>query len=187
MDTSKLFCQMMLGGQPFSIALPFDNCVVPTGVNGPVAIFITSDGQPLINNVRDRATTQLVAGPAMAFIDTQPQMLGQLSRGASATNPAVSTSTTTISPAQASAVIAAAGSSSAPAAAGSSGAAAASTGSTPSSGMSSALTSMSGPNPFMGQSADGSMTVDGWSNIPNSNSSTSTTPPAASDSSTGGY
>jgi hypothetical protein len=85
-DTSKLFCQMMVGGNPFSIALPFSNCVVPSGINGPVAIFITSDGQPLVNNVVDRATTQLVAGPTMAFIDSQPQTIGQLVRGSSSSS-----------------------------------------------------------------------------------------------------
>jgi hypothetical protein len=79
-STDGLFCQMMVGGQPTSIPLPIDQCVVPDGINGPVAIFITSDGQPLVNNVVDRATTQLVAGPTMAFIDTQPQMLGMLAR-----------------------------------------------------------------------------------------------------------
>ncbi|KAF8811855.1 hypothetical protein BYT27DRAFT_7252377 [Phlegmacium glaucopus] len=76
-DTSKFYCQMLLGGQPTSIPFPFNSCVVPPGINGPVAIFITSDGQPLINNVVDRATTQLVAGPLLTFIDTQPQKLGE--------------------------------------------------------------------------------------------------------------
>lgn len=170
-DTSKLFCQMLLGGQPFSIPLPFDNCVVPQGVNGPVAIFITSDGQPLINNVRDRATTQLVAGPTMAFIDTQPQMLGQLAR--SNGNSAISsTSTATISPAQASAVISAAGSSATgssnstavTSAAGSS-TTSASTSSASSPGSSPMSNLSGGPNTFVGPSANGAITVNGWTNI----------------------
>jgi hypothetical protein len=153
-DTSSFFCQMMLGGQPFSITLPYDNCVVPQGVNGPVAIFITSDDQPLINNVRDRATTQLVAGPTMAFIDSEPEMIGELvrSNGSSAI---ASTSTATISPAQASAVISAAGSSA--------------TSSSSSSGSSNSTTPVSdlssGPNTFVGSSGDGSITVDGWTNL----------------------
>lgn len=75
-DTSGFFCQMLLGGEPISITFPFDSCVVPQ-INGPVAIFITSDGQPLINNVVDRASTQLVAGPLLTFIDTDPQLLGE--------------------------------------------------------------------------------------------------------------
>ena len=60
--------------------MPFNNCVVPAGINGPSAIFITSDGQPLLNNVIDRATSQLVAGPTMVFIDSQTQTLGQVAR-----------------------------------------------------------------------------------------------------------
>ena len=62
---------MMLGGAPFSIPLPLDQCVVPSGINGPVAIYITSDGQPLLNNIIDQATNSIVAGPTMAFIDTE--------------------------------------------------------------------------------------------------------------------
>jgi rubrerythrin len=115
----KLFCQMLVGGQPMSIPLPLSQCVVPEGINGPVAIFVTSDGQPLLNDVKDRATSQLIAGPALAFIDTQPQMLGQLLRTGGAVNNsgagAASTATATISPAQASAIVSSAGSASAPA------------------------------------------------------------------------
>jgi hypothetical protein len=80
----KMFCQMLLGGQPFSIPLPFNECVVPNDINGPVAIFITSDGQPLVNNVRDRATVKTIAGPTMAFIDTKPERLGNLAKTGSA-------------------------------------------------------------------------------------------------------
>jgi hypothetical protein len=105
---------MLLGGQPTSIPFPFNNCVVPSGINGPVAVFITSDGQPLINNVVDRATTQLVAGPLLTFIDTQPQVLGETvginsgssCKSRSSSDGSNSTITTqTISPAQASALV----------------------------------------------------------------------------------
>jgi hypothetical protein len=145
-DTSTFFCQMLLGGQPFSIPLPYDNCVVPQGVNGPVAIFITSDGQPLINNVRDRATTQLVAGPAMAFIDTQPQVIGSLirSNGNSATAPTSTTTNSTMSMSNSNVSMS-------------------------NSTMSNSTMSMSdlssGPNTFIGSSSDGSITVNGWTNI----------------------
>jgi hypothetical protein len=174
-DTSKLFCQMLLGGQPASIPLPFDNCTVPEGINGPVAIFITSDGQPLVNNVRDRATSQLVAGPAMAFIDTKPQLLGQLARP-SAAAPPQSTSTRTISPSDASSIIAGASSTS-PAASSTSGVVSSSsappapTGSSGypangSSGTSSGTpTASSGPNTATGKSADGAITVNGWTGL----------------------
>jgi hypothetical protein len=109
----KLFCQMMIGGQATSIPLPLNQCVVPQGINGPVAIFVTSDGQPLLNDVKNRASSQLVAGPALAFIDTKPQALAQLLRsgsGGSNNGSSTTTSTKTISPAEASSVITAASS-----------------------------------------------------------------------------
>jgi len=96
-DTSGFYCQMLLGGQPTSIPFPFDSCVVPSGINGPVAIFITSDGQPLINNVVDRATTQLVAGPLVTFIDTVSQILGEtvgIASGSGSSSNSTSSSTT---------------------------------------------------------------------------------------------
>jgi hypothetical protein len=109
-----MFCQMLAGGLPFSISLPFDQCTVPQGINGPVAIFITSDSQPLVANVVQQATSQLVAGPTMAFIDTQTDVLGQMIRtvssgGATSSN----ASTTTISPGAATSIISSASAASA--------------------------------------------------------------------------
>ncbi|KAJ6595107.1 ferritin-like domain-containing protein [Mycena vulgaris] len=78
--TDGLFCNMIVGGASFSINLPLAECVVPNGINGPVAIWITSDAQPLVNNVVDRAKTQQVAGPTLTFIDSQPEMLVQMVR-----------------------------------------------------------------------------------------------------------
>lgn len=101
---------MLIGGMAMSIPLPMSQCVVPEGINGPVAIWITSDGQPLLNNLRDRATTQMIAGPTFAFIDTQPELLGQLARGGAVAGntgaPNESTSTRTISPGEASSILA---------------------------------------------------------------------------------
>ncbi|RPD74511.1 hypothetical protein L226DRAFT_571394 [Lentinus tigrinus ALCF2SS1-7] len=116
-DTSTLFCQMLVGGMPTSISLPLDQCIVPQGVEGPVGLFITADNQPLNNNVRDRATQAVLAGPTMAFIDTQKQQLSQLalSAGSSDSNnssngSSTDVSTTTISPSEASSIIASASS-----------------------------------------------------------------------------
>ncbi|KAH6896488.1 ferritin-like domain-containing protein [Coprinopsis sp. MPI-PUGE-AT-0042] len=102
-DQPNLHCQMLVGGKATAIPFPINDCVVPSDINGPVAIFVTSDAQPLLNNVRDRATTQLVAGPALAFIDIQPQTIA----------------TSTISPSQASGVVAGATGAGAPAPTGS--------------------------------------------------------------------
>ena len=76
---------MLVGGLPTAIALPLSQCIVPDGIEGPVGIFITDDptGQPLNNNVRDRANQAVLAGPTMAFIDTQKQLLGELALAAS--------------------------------------------------------------------------------------------------------
>lgn len=133
----NLHCQMLVGGKATAIPFPINDCVVPSDINGPVAIFVTSDGQPLVNNVRDRATTQLVAGPTLAFIDIQPQMIGQLARGSGL----ASTSTSTISPAQASGVVAGA-----PAATGAPG----------------VITLSASANIVTGPSTDGAITVNGW-------------------------
>ncbi|KAG7096511.1 hypothetical protein E1B28_003940 [Marasmius oreades] len=82
----ELFCQMLLGGFPNSITVPFNNCVVPAGLNGPMAIWVTSDEQPLLFNSVDRQTNnnKLVAGPTMTFVDTQPQTLVQMLRAENA-------------------------------------------------------------------------------------------------------
>ncbi|XP_006459736.1 hypothetical protein AGABI2DRAFT_177560 [Agaricus bisporus var. bisporus H97] len=121
--TDGKFCQMMIGGSPFSISLPLDQCVVPSGINGPVAIWITSDGQALLNDVVNRAAKGVVAGPTMAFIDTIPEALSEvavsgsdgLANNAGSSNPpsndgstSTTISTSTISPAEASSIIASA-------------------------------------------------------------------------------
>jgi len=77
-NPSTMFCQMLLGGAPNSISLPLSQCVVPGGTNGPVAIWITSDSQPIANDVVNRAPNSLVAGPAILYVDTVPQALGQM-------------------------------------------------------------------------------------------------------------
>ena len=106
----QLFCQMLLGGQPNSIPLPFNECVVPD-VNGPVAVFITADNQPLVSNTVDRQTNngKLLTGPSLLFVDTKPQVLAQMLRSGS-DGSKDSTSTQTITPEQASRVVAGASS-----------------------------------------------------------------------------
>lgn len=229
---------MILGGAAASIPLPFKDCVVPNDINGPVAIWITSDGQPLVNNVRDRATAQQVAGPAMAFIDTVTEELGKLAKpcdvkdsgshegkgkgsrkgsgshdgsdggsdskdGGSdnkddgsdnkgsdggSSDPAQAqgsgSSTTVISLDQASSIVASA-SSTTPAAAPTvtiAGAAA-----SPSSAQSNVAPASGGPNMQTGKSADGSITVNGWTNIPAADSAPAAAPAAPAAPASGGY
>lgn len=93
---------MLVGGLPCTISLPLSQCVVPQGINGPVALWITSDSQPLVNDPINRATDKLVAGPTIAFIDTVPQILGQLARTLGGSPPNV---TSTITPDQATSIL----------------------------------------------------------------------------------
>jgi len=161
-STDGLFCQMLVGGAPFAIVLPFNQCVVPDGIEGPVAIFVTSDGQPLNNNIRDQATTQLIAGPTMAFIDTKKEDISQLAitgtvSGSSGSSPAPagsdaptattlsSSSVQTITPAQASAIIVSAGA-------------------VPTGSSNAVVSTPGGPDLSTGTS--GALTVSGWSAVP---------------------
>jgi hypothetical protein len=151
----KMFCQMLVGGAPASIPLPFTDCVVPSDLNGPVAVFITADNQPLANNVRDRMTNnnKLLTGPALAFIDTQPQMLGQMLRGGSGSGS--SQTTQTISPEQASSVIQGASSTA-------TGGAQPTGASTP---VNNGVNNGGEPNRTTGLSQDGKINVIGWEGI----------------------
>jgi hypothetical protein len=141
---------MLAGGLPFSISLPFKQCTVPSGINGPVAIFVTSDSQPLAASVVQQASNSVVAGPTMAFIDTQPDMLSQtvraVSGGTSGSGSGSSASNVTTS----------AGPSATPPAANVAGAPGTSAATSPP------------PNTSTGPSPDGKVVVNGWSNLANS-------------------
>ncbi|KAH9991669.1 ferritin-like domain-containing protein, partial [Russula compacta] len=77
-STSGLYCQLLTGGQAASTALPMDKCVVPDWINGPVAILITSNDEPLNGNVVDRYSQSVVAGPVITFIDTHTDLIDGL-------------------------------------------------------------------------------------------------------------
>ena len=94
---------MMIGGIPFSISLPYDQCIVPPDVNGPVALYITNDTVPLANDVTTQFQGNIVAGPTIAFIDIDPQTLPALARNMNVTVD----SSSTITPDEASSLAAA--------------------------------------------------------------------------------
>jgi hypothetical protein len=75
-----LSCQMLTGNNATALVFPFEACVVPTDINGPVAIFITTDSQPLLADVTQQDSTIILAGPTIAFIDAQADALGSLVR-----------------------------------------------------------------------------------------------------------
>jgi hypothetical protein len=168
-DTDGLFCNMIVGGAPFAINLPLDQCTVPPGINGPVAVWVTSDSNPLINNVIDRDTTKQVAGPAFIEVDSQPDLLSQLVR--STGTAATTETTTTITPAEANSIIQNA--SGTATASGSSATSGTDSSSSPPSGSSSGSDSApsappSNPLPldFTGKSPDGKVNVLGLSSVP---------------------
>lgn len=130
---------MLFGGQVTALALPYDQCIVPQGVNGPVGIFITSSGTPLASNVVVRAESEVLAGPAMAFIDSSPEALGALIRPTSS-NPTVVTTNTTISSSTAASII----------------------------DSGSSTGSAGGPDLSTGPFNGGNITVVGWMNLPSS-------------------
>jgi len=155
-STDGFSCQMLAGGLPFSISLPFNQCVVPDGITGPVALWITSDAQPLANSAVDRSQSSIIAGPTMVFLDNKPEVLGQMVRAASSSGSPPATSTTTITQDQASSILSNAVPSST---------ISANPGSPSSSGTPSVLQNAGGPNLYVGPSPDGKMVVNGWSNV----------------------
>lgn len=116
LDTSSLFCNMIVGGALDAISLPYDQCVVPMGINGPVAISILNDSQPLLaSDIVDQSALTTVCGPALAFIDfglpqqalsssvlTSQSPLNKDVDGASSDSSGSSDDTSTISPGEAS-------------------------------------------------------------------------------------
>jgi hypothetical protein len=74
-----LSCQMLTGGDTVAKTFPIDKCVVPAGLNGPVYIYVTNTTD-FSGVLKDQCTNCIVAGPTLAFIDTEPQALGNLVR-----------------------------------------------------------------------------------------------------------
>lgn len=148
---------MVVGGAPFAISLPIDQCVVPDGIDGVVYLYITNTTQPIQPNLANQFQQSIVAGPTIAFIDAKENSLSQLL--VSGNNP----SATTVTPAQATQV--AAGSSPA-----STGGSSAPSSSSPSSGSAPAnsgtLGMTNGPDFKTGASTDKVSLVLGWSNLP---------------------
>ncbi|KAF8632020.1 hypothetical protein AX17_004963 [Amanita inopinata Kibby_2008] len=175
----KLYCQMLVGGSNQTMSFPFNQCVVPNGINGPVAIFITWDSKPLLNNVIDRGSNKVVAGPALAFIDTHPQKIGQLVRPRSASSgsgsssgnstsaSAGSTVTCTISPSAASSILQSASSTATASSNPMPSLSASASAGGKAEGHTTFIGSPGGPNFFTGKTPSG-VTVVGWTNLPES-------------------
>ncbi|BGP09875.1 hypothetical protein JCM10049v2_005750 [Rhodotorula toruloides] len=77
-DVQVLFCQMIIGGAPVALVFPAHSCIVPSGISGPVSVYLTSTSQPLASNTIIQNTAVIVAGPALVFIDVQVTLLSSL-------------------------------------------------------------------------------------------------------------
>jgi hypothetical protein len=74
-------CQMLVGdGNSTALSFPIKDCTVPSGINGPVAIFLTKDPSPLPADINKQNATLIIAGPTIVFLDTQSDALGALAR-----------------------------------------------------------------------------------------------------------
>ncbi|TYJ54115.1 hypothetical protein B9479_005211 [Cryptococcus floricola] len=69
-DQSGLFCNMIVGGATEAINLAVGDCKVPDGLDGAVYMFLTNSSTPLSSNILNQDASTLVAGPALAFIDS---------------------------------------------------------------------------------------------------------------------
>ncbi|GAA5977706.1 hypothetical protein JCM10908_005065 [Rhodotorula pacifica] len=73
-----LFCQMIIGGSPIAHVAPASACYVPSGLDGPVAVYLTSNDTPLATDVVIQNQLTIVAGPGLIFIDEQITILAVL-------------------------------------------------------------------------------------------------------------
>jgi hypothetical protein len=71
---------LLTGNLNSSIVLPANQCVVPSSVNGPVAVFITNTSAPLSGDIlqRQKQNNTITAGPNLFFADEIVDPIGKL-------------------------------------------------------------------------------------------------------------
>jgi hypothetical protein len=79
-NSQGLFCQILFGGARQTISLPANNCTVPPGADGPLAVFITPTNTPLSGDVIDRQSQNATVGPALVFSHGVDDLLSDLVR-----------------------------------------------------------------------------------------------------------
>jgi hypothetical protein len=108
-DMSGMSCQIMSGNLQNSLnatVMDATNCTIPADINGPIAVFITSDNTALPNDpVARNLLNNTVAGPAMMFVDAISQLLPTMVRQTGTTVGTAATTTQTVSPSQAQGII----------------------------------------------------------------------------------
>ena len=58
---------MLAPGQANATVLPFNECVVPKGVEGTLVVWITDHDTPLSGDVTERQKQRIVAGSVIRF------------------------------------------------------------------------------------------------------------------------
>jgi hypothetical protein len=79
-NSQGMFCQILTGGANETISLPANNCIVPPGTDGPMAVFVTPTNTPLSGDVIDRQSQNATVGPALVFSHGVDDLLSDLVR-----------------------------------------------------------------------------------------------------------
>ncbi|KAF8845586.1 hypothetical protein BDN67DRAFT_1064880 [Paxillus ammoniavirescens] len=83
---NQLSCQIFAGGVNSSVFQSISDCAVPANISGPMYVFITEDQTTPGRRYTDKTmkerspTSNVVAGPALVFIDNEPDLIGNLIR-----------------------------------------------------------------------------------------------------------
>lgn len=64
---------MLVGGAPSAQVFPAENCIVPQGVDGPVAVYLTGSNTPLQSNLIQQDITAILAGPGSGTLSLDPR------------------------------------------------------------------------------------------------------------------
>ncbi|GAA5893743.1 hypothetical protein JCM6882_003084 [Rhodosporidiobolus microsporus] len=75
LELESLTCQMIVGGAPSAVTFPAKECVVPGGIDGPVAVYLVNSTVPLASNIIIQNAAAITAGPALVFVDSKPSIL----------------------------------------------------------------------------------------------------------------
>lgn len=69
---------MIIGGAPVAQVFSASSCIVPSGIDGPVMIYLTSSNTPLNSNILQMDKSIIVVGPALIFVDSRSSSLSEV-------------------------------------------------------------------------------------------------------------
>ncbi|GAA5825444.1 hypothetical protein JCM11251_006986 [Rhodosporidiobolus azoricus] len=75
LELAVLTCRMVVGGVPSALTFPAEECYVPQGIDGPVAVHLVNSTVPLASNIIIQNSAVIIAGPAFIFVDSKPSDL----------------------------------------------------------------------------------------------------------------